>query len=245
MPRWSGERAMTSLLTPARRRGHEILDDPHIDDALRARSLADVARSNTMFGGWGAVRDELAIVLDAWEAPDVSLLDVGTGIGDIPAHAVRTWRAKGLTITAFGADLSPCLVRQARSGGVIPICADALALPIASKSVDIAMCSQTLHHFEMSDALVLIRELDRVARERVIVSDIRRSWLAAAGIWLASFPLRFHPVSRHDGVLSVLRGFTPAELRQLVDEAVQKTPDARRRLGFRTTASWNPRALAA
>lgn len=236
---------MSSLLTPPRKRGYEILDDPDIDDALRARSHADVALSNTMFGGWRAVRAELAIVLDSRQVHDVSLLDVGTGIGDIPSLAARLCRERGVTITTFGIDTSASLLRQARAGGLIPICADALALPVASKSVDIAICSQTLHHFESRDAVAVIRELDRVARERVIVSDIRRSWLAAAGIWLASFPLRFHPVSRHDGVVSVLRGFTPGELRQLVEKATNQIPVARRHLGFRTTASWTPRTSAA
>lgn len=236
---------MSSLLTPPRRRGYEILDDPDVDDAVRARSLADVARSNTMFGGWRAVRAELAIVLGPSRAHSVSLLDVGTGIGDIASLATQSWRARGLSITTFGIDISAAALREARARGLTPVCADALALPLASKSVDIAICSQTLHHFESRDAIVVLRELDRVARERVIVSDIRRSWLAAAGIWLASYPLRFHPVSRHDGVVSVLRGFTPGELRQLVEKATAQTPDARRRLGFRTTASWVPRRLAA
>jgi ubiquinone/menaquinone biosynthesis C-methylase UbiE len=150
-----------------------------------------------------------------------------------------------VTISTIGIDISASALREARTRGLIPVCADAIALPLASKSVDIAICSQTLHHFESHDAIVVLRELDRVARERVIVSDIRRSWLAAAGIWLASYPLRFHPVSRHDGVVSVLRGFTPGELRLLVRNATHQTPVARRRLGFRTTASWVPRALAA
>lgn len=236
---------MSSLLTPQRRRGHEILDDPEVDDALRARSLADVARSNTIFGGSRAVLAELETVLATNESHSLSLLDVGTGIGDIPAHVRETWSARGLTLTTFGVDISACLLHQARASGLLPICADALALPIASKSVDIVICSQTLHHFESSDALIVLRELDRVARKRVIVSDIRRSWLAAAGIWLASYPLRFHPVSRHDGVVSVLRGFTTGELSQLVRTATQQTPVARRRIGFRATASWIPRALAA
>ena len=236
---------MPSLLTPPRKRGFEILDDPHIDDALRARSLADVARSNSMFGGSRAVRAELALVLAGSAARDVSLLDVGTGTGDIPSLAAKCWRTRGVTITAFGIDTSASLLREAHASGLIPICADALALPIASKSVDIAICSQTLHHFETRDALTIIRELDRVARMRVIVSDIRRSWLAAAGIWLASFPLNFHPVSRHDGVVSVLRGFTPSELRLLVQNAIHQTPVARNRIGFRTTASWAPRTLTA
>ena len=158
---------------------------------------------------------------------------------------MNSWRAKGLTLTAYGIDICPSLLRDARARGIVPICADALALPIASKSVDIVICSQTLHHFETSDAVALLRELDRVARERVIVSDIRRSWIAAAGIWLASYPLGFHPVSRHDGVVSVLRGFTPAELSELIQRATKQTPVARRHIGFRTTASWTPATLAA
>jgi coenzyme Q-binding protein COQ10 len=64
--------------------------------------------------------------------------------------------------------------------------------------------------------------------------------VAAAGLWLASFPMRFHRVSRHDGVVSVMRGFTPGELAELVREAVGTRPVVKRRLGWRVTASWTP-----
>lgn len=231
---------MSSILTPQRRRGVEILDDPHVDDDLRTRSLGDVARSNSIFGGARAVLAELSGALQRNGRPAVTVLDVGTGVGDIPAHARDAAAARGISLTAFGIDASPSLLRRARADGIVPVCGDALALPIASKSVDIAICSQLLHHFEMADAIVLLRELDRVARERVIVSDLRRSWLAAAGIWVASFPLRFHPVSRHDGVVSVLRGFTTDELSTLVERATGRPPNTRRRLGFRATAWWAP-----
>ena len=93
------------------------------------------------------------------------------------------------------------------------------------------MCSQVLHHFSASEAAKLLREMDRVARVRVVVSDLRRSWIAAAGLWLVSFPLRFHAVSRHDGVVSVMRGFTPEELADTVKDAVA-------RKASRAQASW-------
>jgi SAM-dependent methyltransferase len=120
------------------------------------------------------------------------------------------------------------------------VCGDALQLPFADHSIDIVMCSQVLHHFEGADALELLREMNRVARIRVIVSDLRRSWIAAAGLWLASFPLRFHAISRHDGVVSVMRGFTPEELVDTVRDAVGRKTAVHRRRAFRVTTSWTP-----
>src|SRR4051794_40519422 len=40
-----------SLFAPARRRGHEILDDAGVDARTRIRSIGDVTRSNVLFGG--------------------------------------------------------------------------------------------------------------------------------------------------------------------------------------------------
>ena len=60
----------------------------------------------------------------------------------------------------------------------------------------------------------------------------------AAGFWIASTALRFHPVTRHDGVVSVLRGFTTAELRALVRAATGTVPRLRRALFWRLTAIW-------
>ena len=42
------------MLTPARRRGVEILDDPAQDPKLAVRSLRDVALANRLFGGHSA-----------------------------------------------------------------------------------------------------------------------------------------------------------------------------------------------
>ncbi|HJR63438.1 MAG TPA: methyltransferase domain-containing protein [Gemmatimonadaceae bacterium] len=235
---------MGALLTPRRRRGAEFLDAPDVDARTVTRSLADVARSNVLFGGTSAVLAELSRTLSALPLEHLTLLDVGTGLGDIPARARADCARHGITLTTFGVDGNEVLARTAHCPGMPTVRAHALALPFRDASVDIALCSQVLHHFEGDGAVALLRELDRVARRRVIVSDLRRSWIAAAGLWLASFPLRFHPVSRHDGVVSVLRGFTAAELRELVRRAVGAEADVRDRPAFRATASWSPSRVA-
>lgn len=232
--------------TPARRRGHEFLDDPSLDAATAVRSLHDVARSNTLFGGRRAVLRALEAALPALPPGEpATLLDVGTGVGDIPFHARRLARRRGVRLETIGLELSEPLARASRARVGHAVIGDGFALPFADASVDVVTASQLLHHFPEADAARLLRELARVARVRVIVGDLRRSWLAAGGFWLASWALGFHPMTRHDGVVSVLRGFTARELEALAraagaGAAGAGAPDVRHRLGWRLVASWSP-----
>ena len=222
-------------LAPARRRGVEYLDDPAVPADVRERSIRDVVRSNTLLGGAHAY---LAAVRELLPPPggSLTLLDVGTGLADLPRRAVRAAARRGVELTPIGCDAAPSLLRAARGRLSQAVCADALALPFGSGSVDLVTCSQLLHHFTRADAIRVVREMHRVARRAVIVSDLRRSWTAMAGFWLVSFPLGFHAVTRHDGAVSVLRGFTARELADIVTEAAGRAPRVRRRPGFRLTA---------
>ena len=230
------------MLTPRRRRGVELLDVPGVDPAVVVRSLRDVSRSNTLFGGRRAVLRALAPVLRAAAGTELTLLDVGTGLGDIPWHARRLAERLGVRLRTVGVELSEPLARASAARTDLAVRADAFALPLADRAVDVVTCSQLLHHFAEPEAARLLRELGRVARRAVVVSDLRRSWLAAGGFWLASRALGFHPVTRHDGVLSVLRGFTAPELGALVLGAVGRPAAVRRRLGWRVVACWTPGA---
>ncbi len=224
-------------LTPARRRGVEYLDDPRIDPRVRRRSHRDIALANRLFGGTHAMLAELKPLLTA--APrELTLLDVGTGTGDIPARFARIAAHRGVTVHVLGVDDHTELVKATREWPADPVCADALSLPFADGSIDIVCCSQVLHHFVEADAIRLLAEMHRVARRQVVVGDLRRSWVAVAGLWSFSFLLGFHPVSRHDGVVSILRGYTSRELRSLVRTATGVDPRVRRRFAYRLTATW-------
>ena len=229
-------------LFPRRIRGVEFLDDPSCDDVLAGRSLQDVALANRLFGGTNAVLAELLPVLSAARRTNgtLSLLDVGTGAGDIPQRARQEANRMGVRLTTVGIELSASLAAASRPRSGEAIVADAHTLPLPDRSVDVVTCSQLLHHFDAASTASVLRELHRVARVRVIVADLRRAWLAAGGLWMASFALGFHPTSRHDGVVSVLRGFRTHELSDAVHAATGRRPSVRNRRGFRVTASWSP-----
>jgi SAM-dependent methyltransferase len=229
------------VLTPARQRGVEILDDPSVDPAVRERAITDVVRSNRWLGGARAARLALGDALANLPAT-CTLLDVGTGWADIPDRLRRRADAAGIALTTIGVDDAVSLLLAARAGGRVShvVAADALALPFRTASVDVVTCSQVLHHFEDHDAALLLAELNRVARRVVAVSDLRRSALAALGFWVMSFLMLFHRVTRHDGMVSVMRGFTARELSDLVRTSTGSVPTVSRRLGFRLTARWSP-----
>jgi SAM-dependent methyltransferase len=219
--------------------GAEILDAPDVDPALARRSLRDIMLANMLMGGTRAVMNELESVVPSLPRR-ASLLDVGTGMGDIPRRARKVAARRGVTLDTVGLEAAEWLAAASRSPTAASVVGDGRALPFASHSVDVVICSQVLHHFFDHDAFTLLKELDRVARVRVIVSDLLRSNVAVAGLWLFSFVLGFHPVSRRDGVMSIRRGFRPGELGTIVKAATGAEPRVREHLGFRLAAAWTP-----
>jgi len=238
------------VLVPERRALTELLDNPAVDPVVRERSHLDIVRANKLLGGARAALLALGPAFDEIAAEKgkggcATLLDVGTGLGDIAFHAREVARRRGVRLHTLGLDGVPTLLAGARSQLAGAICGDALSLPFADASIDFVLCSQLLHHFSEPNAARLIGELDRVAARRVVISDLRRSWLAATGFWMASVALGFHPITRHDGTVSVLRGFTERELGDMVLTATGVQPMIRRRLGYRLTASWTPNTSVA
>jgi ubiquinone/menaquinone biosynthesis C-methylase UbiE len=103
-----------------------------------------------------ATGDDLDLVV-AWcePGPGVTVLDVATGGG----HVARRLREAGAQVITV--DAAP---------GMEP---DAIApadhLPFADASFDAVACRIAAHHFP--DALAAVKEMARVARERVVICD--------------------------------------------------------------------------
>jgi hypothetical protein len=106
---------------------------------------------------------------------------------------------------------------------------DALALPYAAGSFDLALCTLALHHFAPDAATLLLRSLARVGR-RVLVYDVVRSPLAYAGVVALTRLARMDPMTCHDGPVSVRRAYSAAEARALAAEAGLR--HAQVRVGF-------------
>ena len=222
--------------------GAELLDDPKANPAAVTESLRNVARANRWFGGASAVRFGLRRTLgDVPPGSTLSLLDLGTGLGDLPGAAVRWAAERDIRLVAVGIELNRIAARLAREAGVPTALACAGAPPVRDKSVDVVMVSQVAHHLTEDSVVLLLRTCERLARRAVIVADLRRDRLAVPAFWCGARLLGFDPVTRADGMTSIRRGFSRRELLQLLARAgIEGRVD--RRLGFRLVATWIPAA---
>jgi hypothetical protein len=222
--------------------GRELLDDPGADPAAVTQSLRNIARANRWFGGAAAVRFGLSRTLSQCARGEtLSLLDLGTGCGDLPRVAVRWGARRGLHIVPLGLELNRAAAGLATAGGIPTAVGCAGTPPVRAKSVDLILVSQLAHHLTEASVVHLLRVCDQLARRAVIVADLRRHALAAPSFWCGARLLGFDSTTVGDGVTSIRRGFRRRELLDLMARAgVRGRVDQRR--GFRLVATWYPAA---
>lgn len=190
----------------------ELLDEG-VETAEALKSLGDLRFVNRWLGNREQLLRAVRPTLDAASAP--SLLDVGCGSGDVPVWIGSQLRRP---VSVVGVDLKS-LHLQAAPGALRGVVADVHALPFPDGRFDVVTASLFLHHFDGADVARVLRELFRVTRGLLVVNDLRRARVPYL-FGRATFPLLFRSrVSVEDGLLSIRRAFTPAELRQAFAEA--------------------------
>jgi SAM-dependent methyltransferase len=214
------------MSTLPRGSGNELMDAATLDPGQLSRSLEDLRRVNRWLGGTRVVLHHLGGLMKRHPRARWRVLDLATGSGDIPLTLARWARERGQELEVVATDNHPVTLELARrhtaaEPAVRTALADALALPFADGSFDVALISTAFHHFDdEADCIQVLREMDRVSRVGWIVNDLARSRAALAGArLLAVTAWRRHPITRHDGPLSVRRAFTVRELRALAARA--------------------------
>ncbi|QDV38284.1 methyltransferase domain-containing protein [Tautonia plasticadhaerens] len=206
-------------LVPPRRSDPELMDAPGLPEREVADAYAVLRRVNRHLGNNLVIDREVSRFLNEDRpGPGATTLDVGSGSGDIPRRISRLMARRGIERPLILAlDRDPTATSLAGSGPRAPVVVrgDALRLPLPDRSIDLVSAVKFAHHFEGPGLSLLIAEMARVARRRVIVLDIRRHWLAYWGFVAWSRTFTRNRLVRYDGPLSVLRGFTDEELAEV------------------------------
>jgi ubiquinone/menaquinone biosynthesis C-methylase UbiE len=184
-------------------------------------SLADVDRLNTWFGGHAlTIRHVERLVRRVPATTPLTVADVGAGNGGLAMRLGQWGRRRGRRLSVVAVDMDPDTARLARqrtgsSGHVTIVRGDAMELPLATGGADVVVSSLLLHHLDPDAASAVLVEMARVSRLGFVVNDLWRARLGVLTVWLATRLLGCHPISRHDGPLSVRRSYAPTEIRRL------------------------------
>jgi SAM-dependent methyltransferase len=177
----------------------EILDGSDVPESVRERCFRDLARTQRWLGNWNAVAE----LLRRDPVPVRSVLDIGCGHGAL-ARELR----KRLGVIATGVDTRPPL----RLDDVPILRADAVrdVLPHADAAVSLMLA----HHLSAEDLAALIRNVGRSCR-RFVILDLVRSRVPIL-LFRAFVAPWVDPINVADGVRSIERAYTVAEMRALV-----------------------------
>jgi SAM-dependent methyltransferase len=203
----------------------ELLDGPLDDPAALRDNLRDLERANRWLGG--AALSAHGIDALAGDRETLTVLDVGTGAADIPAALLARAARAGRRLRITGIDSRPevlaaALERRPRlrqTSGLELQVGNGRSLPFPDRSFDVAHASLLLHHLDPSAAVVLLREMSRVARRGVVINDLRRGRGVWLGAWLLSRLTTRNRYTRHDAPLSVRRAYSVGELTALIAAA--------------------------
>jgi len=217
-----------TILIPARRfdpADPEQMDRPGADPGILRDDLRNLRVINRLFGGLSAVRRNIIPLLDAiGNGREIRILDLATGSADHPIALANLARVRGDTVHITAVDKNPHMVgiareRTAEYSNIAIEQQDLLRIPYPSKSFDIVLCSLAIHHFSREEAVHILQTMHRISRTGYIVNDLSRSRIGAWTAWIYTHGTTRNPMTLHDSYVSVLRAFTPDELRSIAEEA--------------------------
>ena len=204
-----------------RARGSELLDRPDADPRLVEQSYRFMRGINRIGGGIRVVRRFLTEELSrSPTGQPVTILDIGSGDCDIPLAVVRWAGERGYRVkfTCFDHDakaveLAQNEIARRNCRTVKAVQADVFTYQ-PTDGFDYAVGSMTFHHFTDDQIDRLITHLRGFVRKAVLINDLHRSLLHYIAWFLLALPINRE--IRHDGLLSILRGFKPAELARML-----------------------------
>ena len=215
-----------------RAEAEELMDADDLDADVYTAVVADLARVNRVTL---AARPTLGFLKRAVGARGhFRLLDVGFGDADMLRQISRWSGKRGIDAQLTGIDLNPRSERAARAhtpGNIRLITGDYNEL--ADEPWDVIVSSLVAHHMNREQLVAFLEFMEAKAGAGWYINDLHRHGFAYHGYPLLARLMRWHPIVRLDGTLSIARSYRPAEWPALLAEAGVEDANVFRAFPFR------------
>ena len=168
----------------------------------------------------------------------IKLLDVGFGAGD----SLRTTyiKSRGIVPQFVGIDLNPKSAALAYS--LTPKWWEIEYKTgdyrdLSGEGWDVIVSSLVAHHMTREQLVDFIRFMDAESKLGWFINDLHRHGFAYFGFPLLATLMRWHPIVRHDGQLSIARSYRPREWPAILAEAGVTDATITRKFPFRLCVS--------
>jgi len=190
----------------------ELLDDDLGTPHEIAASLRDLRHINDWFGGTRTTTMLLRRVARRAGLSKLSVLEVGSGLGDVSLAAQRVLAREGIELQVTLLDR---LWSHLPVGGAASVAGDALRLPFCNAAFDVVSCSLFAHHFDPRELPRFLAEALRVSQQAVLINDLVRNRLHLLLVYLG-LPLFRSRITWNDAPTSVRRAYTIDEMRSML-----------------------------
>ncbi|ADX73075.1 methyltransferase family protein [Pseudarthrobacter phenanthrenivorans Sphe3] len=193
----------------------EIMDLPDCDPQALDNTYRQFALINRVLSGWRRLylREVRPFLADG--SRPATLLDIGSGGGDLALMLAR-WAARDqLTLHVTGIDPDPraaaFAARRTPVSGVAFRQAHSSDLVREGRQYDFVISNHVLHHLAAGQLQELLAHSEILAGHAALHNDLRRSPAAYALFSAAALPFR-RSFIRADGLTSIRRSYTAREL---------------------------------
>jgi len=212
----------------------ERMDAEDLHEATYKAVVHDLAKVNTLTLARRPTLDFVARTVG--DAREFSLLDVGFGDGDM-LRAIARWAARhGKRARLVGIDLNPRSLAAAREATPADMAIDWRIgdyADLAGEGYDLIVSSLVAHHMTHAQLVAFLRFMEAEARRGWLVNDLHRHGFAHFGFPLLATIMRWHPIVKHDGTLSIARSYRPGEWPAILAEAGVQGAEVKRVFPFR------------
>ncbi len=222
----------------SRSQKREIMDQSHVTESRLHSALDELRYFNRYLGGLRTSLDAVRTLINPGDS-HVSILDIGTGGGDVVAHLYDRLSSDGLEPEILGVDILSEAVTYARSHygdreNLQFLTADFNDIGLTCRNRwDVVHSSLFLHHLPDDEIPGVLQMMGRMCRRGIVINDLQRHPFAYYGVKGLTSLLTDSEMIQNDGPLSVLRSFSEEELLSHVRDAGFRFPDIRWYWAFR------------
>lgn len=217
----------------------EIMDSLDFQGLEMKNLLKDLKTVNKWLGGNNITIDGLKKLLRTKNTSEkITILDIGCGDGELLRQCADFGKQNNLDFELIGIDFNENILQYAEIQSEkyynlkfkkVDVFSEEILIP----NCDIALCTLFLHHFNEDKIEVLLKGLLNKTSIGIIVNDLERSKQAFNLFKIVSHLFLKTKTARHDGLVSVARGFKKEELESISKNTPNQESEIQWRWAYR------------